>query len=76
MNAQQPSTSKITRAATLHLCDAAHSIERRHDLEAARLSIVDAAFEVLGDDPHLPVIVDLLLRAMTVQHDACRNEIL
>jgi hypothetical protein len=64
------------RAATSHLCDAAHSIEHRHDLEAARLSIVDAAFEVLGADPHLLVIADLMLRAMTLQRDACRNEIL
>jgi hypothetical protein len=69
-------TPQHIRAATSHLCDAAHIIERRHDLEAARTPLIDAVLETLGNDARLREIVDLVLRAMDLQRAACRDEIL
>lgn len=67
---------KITRSVTGHLCEAAIILDRHCDPEAARISLVDAVLEALGDNPQLPEIVDLLLRAMRLQRDACRDELL
>jgi hypothetical protein len=71
MNVPQP-----TPAVTGYLSDAAINIDHHRNPEVARTPLTDAVYETLGDNPQLPEIVDLLLWAMRLQRDACRNEIL
>jgi hypothetical protein len=70
------STPQSTRSVTGHLCDAAIVLDRHRNPEVARTPLIDAVLETLGDNPQLPTIVDLLLLAMCLQRDACRDELL
>jgi hypothetical protein len=69
-------TSQSARSITGHLCHAATAIDHRRDLETARIWIADACFEALGHNPQLSQIIDLVARAMSLQRDACRDELL
>jgi hypothetical protein len=68
MNTPQHSTSKITHTVDRHLLAAAEILTQPHDREAARTQIINAVLETLGGDAPSREIVDLLLRAMHVQH--------
>jgi hypothetical protein len=69
-------TSKITPAATGYLCDAAIALDIHHNPDAARTPLTDAVLETLGNDARLGTIVNLLLAAMHIQREACRDTLM
>jgi len=69
-------TSQSARSITGHLCDAAIALDHFRNPEVARTWVADACLEALGNNPQLPEIANFLLLAMSLQRDACRNDIL